>query len=175
METLKITNRHPGTSALIVVDVQKGLTQKNSIYQEQLFLDSVNQAIFSFRKTYSHIVFVHHNNKFLVANSPDWEIDDRIDSSMLDFSIQKHHADAFRNTDLDIHLKERGITDVYICGIASHSCIKYTCFGGLAHGFTTHLIRNAHSCWNKNAAELIRHTEDELALLGVKILTPEEL
>jgi nicotinamidase-related amidase len=175
MEILKITNRHPSTSALIVVDIQKGLTQRKGIFQEQLFVDSVNKAIFSFRKTYSHIVFVQHNNKFLKANSPDWEIDDRIDCSMLDYSIQKQHADAFRNTGLDLHLRDRGVTDVYICGLASHSCIKYTCFGGLAHGFATYLIRNAHSCFNKNAEELIRQTEEELVLLGIHMVNTGEL
>jgi nicotinamidase-related amidase len=67
------------------------------------------------------------------------------------------------------------VKQIYICGIASYACVKYTCFGALAKNFECHLIRNAHSGWNQNQADLIAQTEKELAFLGVKMIDYKEI
>lgn len=157
--------------ALLVIDVQKGLTVKNQLFQEDLFIKKVNEIIYQFRKDNLPIIFIQHNNKFLEHDTPDWEIDDRIDYSFLDHTIQKIHGDAFRATDLKNILEERGINEVYICGIASHACVKYTCFGCIANGFDCVLVHDAHTCWNRNAEELIQQTENQLLDMGVKIIS----
>jgi nicotinamidase-related amidase len=171
LQTTKITR----TSALLVIDIQKLLTIKNELFRENQFFDSVNLAISKFRDLDKPIIFVQHNNKFLIHDTTGWEIDDRIDISLLDYTLQKHHADAFRNTNLKQLLHDREVSQVFICGLASHSCVKYTCFGSLANGFKTILLQNAHSCWKRNAQELIDQTEIDLARMGVLVLTPEEL
>jgi nicotinamidase-related amidase len=156
--------------ALLVIDVQKGLTVKYQLYQEDLFFKKVNEIIYQFRKDNLPVIFIQHNNKFLLHDTPDWEIDDRIDYSFLDLTIQKMHGDAFRATDLKMTLQQRGINQVYICGIASHACIKYTCLGCIANGFECFLIHDAHTCWNRNAEELIQQTEIALMEMGINII-----
>jgi nicotinamidase-related amidase len=155
--------------ALLVVDIQKGLTLKNDLYNETLFYETVNKSIFHFRETNNPVIFVQHNNKFLIHNDHDWEIDDRVDWSMLDLTIQKAHADSFRNTSLKTMLEERGIKQVYVCGLATHSCIKHTCIGCLDSGFECFLIKNAHTCWKKDAPEVIFQIETILKGIGTKI------
>ncbi len=65
--------------ALILVDIQSGLTQKKTLFRKGAFMDTANATIKSFRDSHSKIIFVQHNNKQLVSGSPDWKIDSQID------------------------------------------------------------------------------------------------
>jgi nicotinamidase-related amidase len=161
--------------ALLVIDIQKRLTGKPGFYRPEKFLETVNAAIFRFRELDLPVIFIQHNDKFLVYGSETWEIDDRIDQSMLDLNIQKIHADAFRQTDLSSLLDGMNVNQVYICGVASHACVKYTCFGALARNLECFLLKDGHSGWNRNQAELAAQTESELIALGVNVIDVNSL
>jgi nicotinamidase-related amidase len=161
--------------ALLVIDIQKRLTDKKGFYNLNGFISNVNNTIGKFRENNDFIVFVMHNDKFLIQGSSDWEFDRRIDKRENDRTIQKFHGDSFRKTGLPGILKEKNIVQVYICGLVSHACIKHTCKGSLKEGFETFLVEKAHNCWDKNAKTLILKTEEELINLGVKKINTENL
>lgn len=48
-----------------------------------------------------------------------------------------------KNTGLAGYLKERNITEVYICGLAGDYCVFYTAMDALRSGFRTFLIEDA--------------------------------
>lgn len=153
--------------ALILIDIQNGLTHKKTLYKESIFLESVNAAIKAYRDSDSKIVFVQHNNNLLKKGSVDWEIDNRIGKQENDFVIQKVHGNAFQDTDLKNILEDSGVHSIIIGGLVTHGCVKATCLGGLAAGFNVSVLKNGHTNWNKDAESIIIETEKELIKRGV--------
>ncbi|MBN2818863.1 MAG: isochorismatase family protein [Bacteroidales bacterium] len=156
--------------ALILMDIQCGLTRKKSLYNAKLFLDTVNSAIKAFRLSGSKIIFVQHNNTLLKKNTNDWEIDPILDKQEYDIVIQKIHGNAFHDSDLKAILSKFGINDITISGLVSHGCVKATCMAALAEGLKTSLLKNGHTTWNKDAKIKIDQTEKELIEKGVQMV-----
>ena len=156
--------------ALLIIDVQEGLTKGKKLYNEEVFIDTVNSAIDKFRKKGDMIIFFQHNNKQLVKGKEEWKIDNRIDKKEDDIVLQKSHSDAFEKTDLQNILQENKIEEITISGLVSHGCVKHTCKDGIQRGFKTNLLANGHTNWNKDAQDKISFTEVELKKLGVKVI-----
>jgi nicotinamidase-related amidase len=153
--------------ALLVVDIQKGLTLKRKVYNEDILIETVNNAIDNYRESGDMVIFVQHNNKFLKTGEKDWEIDERIHWFKSDPVIQKYHGDAFKKTNLDETLKKYRIKEITVCGLTSHGCVKATCLGALEHGYLVKLIKEGHSNVNKNAKEKILQAEKDLEEKGI--------
>ena len=99
--------------ALILIDIQNGLTKKKTLYNESVFFDTINSVIKLYRDSDFKIIFVQHNNNQLKNGTSDWEIDNRIDKQENDCVIQKKHGNAFQNTDLKTTLMNLGIKSIY--------------------------------------------------------------
>lgn len=155
--------------ALILIDIQNGLTKNRTLYTEKLFFDTINNAVKKFRDSSSIIIFVQHNNEQLRYNTSVWEIDERIDKQEKDIVVQKKHGNAFQKTDLKQILMDADIETITIGGLVSHGCVKATCLGGLSEGFETLLLKNGHTNWNKDAKSKIAETENELINRGVSL------
>ena len=155
--------------ALILIDIQNGLTKKKILHNETVFLDSVNSAIKAYRDSDFKIIFVQHNNNQLKKGSSAWEIDSRIDKQENDSVIQKKHGNAFQDTDLKTTLADLEINSITVGGLVSHGCVKATCLGGLSEGFEISLLKKGHTNWNKDAETKILETERELIKNGVII------
>lgn len=48
-----------------------------------------------------------------------------------------------RATGLGDWLKEKGVTEVFVCGLATDYCVKFTALDAVGLGFKTHLIEDA--------------------------------
>jgi nicotinamidase-related amidase len=160
--------------ALVVVDMQHELTSNPKLFNANQLVNTVNNAIQKFRTNNNPVIFIQHNNKKLVTNSPGWEIDSRLDRIPTDVIIQKKHGNAFEKTELKNLLDEMQINELLFCGISSHGCVKHSCLGSIENSFKTLLLKNGHSCWNKNAKELIEKTEQKLAEKNVKVLSSND-
>jgi nicotinamidase/pyrazinamidase len=52
------------------------------------------------------------------------------------------------DTGLSSYLKDNGIEEVYVCGLAADYCVKFTVLDGISEGFKTHLIIDATKAVN---------------------------
>ncbi|RPA67217.1 bifunctional nicotinamidase/pyrazinamidase [Cyclobacteriaceae bacterium YHN15] len=52
------------------------------------------------------------------------------------------------DTGLSSYLKENGITEIFVCGLAADYCVKFTVLDGISEGFKTHLIVDATKAVN---------------------------
>lgn len=57
--------------------------------------------------------------------------------------LDKRHYSAFSGTDLDIRLRERGITDLYLTGVCTDICVLHTAVDAYNLGYKLHIIENA--------------------------------
>jgi nicotinamidase/pyrazinamidase len=48
-----------------------------------------------------------------------------------------------KSTGLSDYLKGKGVTEVYVCGLAGDFCVAYTALDALKEGFETHLVEDA--------------------------------
>lgn len=72
-------------------------------------------------------------------------------------------------TGLGDYLKSKGVTDVYVCGLATDYCVKFTALDAVQLGFKTHLYANASRGVNLKPGDVDRAVE-EMKRAGVEIL-----
>lgn len=155
--------------ALLVVDIQKGLTCRKGFYNKTQFFNTVNGAIDFFREHHMPIIYIQHINKMLLKGTTDWEIDSRVKITPTDLVLQKEHGSAFQNTDLSNILRQKGVDEILVCGLSSQHCVSATSLGGLKNDFKVFILEKGHSNWTKNAEETVTLVENKLQENGVKI------
>ncbi|CAH0161679.1 Isochorismatase family protein YecD [Peribacillus sp. Bi96] len=67
--------------------------------------------------------------------------------------IDKTRYSAFAGTDLDLRLRERHITDVYLVGVCTDICILHTAIDAYNLGYTIFIYENAVASFNETGHE----------------------
>jgi nicotinamidase/pyrazinamidase len=73
-------------------------------------------------------------------------------------------------TGLETYLLSRGVTDLYVMGLATDYCVKFTALDAVRLGFRTHLIIDGCRGVNVRDGDIAKAVE-EMAKAGVVILT----
>jgi nicotinamidase/pyrazinamidase len=96
-------------------------------------------------------------------------IDPRIDSYS-GFFDNAHR----RSTGMGEWLKQQKVSDVFLCGLATDYCIKYSALDALKLGFRTHVIEDASRGVNVRPGDVAQAIE-EMKAAGVEVLRSEQL
>jgi nicotinamidase/pyrazinamidase len=83
-------------------------------------------------------------------------------------------ADHKHSTGLADYLRENGVKEVYIAGLATDYCVKYTALDATALGFTTYVIEDACRGVNLQPGDSEAALQDMQAA-GVKIVQSKDL
>ncbi|UJP64359.1 bifunctional nicotinamidase/pyrazinamidase [Mongoliitalea daihaiensis] len=78
------------------------------------------------------------------------------------------------DTGLAFYLKEAGISELFVCGLATDYCVKFTVLDGLAEGFKVHLIADATRAVNLQVNDFDLALE-EMKAAGATIVETKEL
>lgn len=73
-----------------------------------------------------------------------------------------------RSTGLGEYLRDQGVTDVYILGLATDYCVKYSALDALTFGFTTHVIEDGCRGVELKTGD-VQAAFDEMRAAGVKV------
>jgi nicotinamidase/pyrazinamidase len=95
--------------------------------------------------------------------------DARIDSYSGFFDNGKRKA-----TGLGDYLRERGVTDVYIMGLATDYCVKWTALDALTLGFRVHLVEDGCRGVGLSASDIPQALE-ELRAAGVRTVHSKDV
>ncbi len=87
--------------------------------------------------------------------------------------IKKNTYDGFFQTELDRTLKERGVEEVYLCGVATDICVMHTAFGAFARGYRVHIIEDACAGTTPDAHEWALNYMERI--YGAKIIRSDEI
>jgi len=79
-----------------------------------------------------------------------------------------------KSTGLGEYLKEQGVTELYVLGLATDYCVKFTVLDGLELGFKVNLIEDACRGVNLQAAD-VAEAIAEMAEKGATILQSTEI
>ncbi|MFI5227493.1 MAG: isochorismatase family protein [Gemmatimonadales bacterium] len=145
----------PKTTALVVIDLQKGIAGMPTVPHPaaDVVMRSTKLAD-RFRTRQALVVLVHVDagpsgvlfprtitdiERPRVTPAPGWsDIVPELGPKPGDAVVTKHQPSAFFGTDLDIHLRRRGITTVVLCGISTNVGVESTARTGYEHGY--HLV-----------------------------------
>lgn len=79
-----------------------------------------------------------------------------------------------QSTGLGEWLRERGVTDLYVCGLATDYCVKFTALDAVQMGFKTHVIEDACRGVNLRPGD-VAHALAEMQRAGVALVCSADL
>jgi nicotinamidase-related amidase len=143
-------------TALVVIDLQKGLAATPTVHPfDEIVRQSANLAT-AFRRRGLPVVLVN------VAGAapgrtdagpfrpdgftppPDWsELVDELRPQPGDYRVTKMRAGAFHGTTLDAHLRDLGVTQVVVTGVATTMGVEGTARAAHEHGYHVVLATDA--------------------------------
>ncbi|MDA3847582.1 MAG: isochorismatase family protein [Vallitaleaceae bacterium] len=163
-------------TALLIVDVQNGLiNQTTSIYKSREILDNISSLEQKARLKDLPIVYIQHENNTLIAGNEAWDLHPILSPKKSDIFINKQKSCGFDDNNLKEQLLGLNVTDLVICGLVSHACVKMTCKGAADHGFEVTLASDAHSNWRDTAQEIIDQVNLEMNSIGIIIKTSTKI
>ena len=155
--------------ALIVIDVQNGVYayEDTEVCAGPALIATINRLIASARAAGCPVVFVRHEDEWLLAGSQAWELVRELDARVeTDILIRKRHGSAFHDTPLAETLRRMGVNEVILCGLQSEMCVDSTLRHAAALDFEISLAEDAHSTFDTatlTAPQIIEHHNRTLA------------
>lgn len=136
-----LANR-PNT-ALIVIDVQKGVVAKAPRRDE--VIKNIDHLVEKARAEDVAVVWVQHNDDDLKVDSDEWQYVPELVREDSEPLVHKSYGDSFEGTDLESVLAERGIGRLVVTGAQTDACIRSTIHGAFARGYDVTLVGDAHT------------------------------
>jgi nicotinamidase-related amidase len=147
----------PIKPVLLVIDVQNEFLPFMSEAEQPLALRMINGCIWSFRQKGLPIIRVYHTN-------PQWG--PKVDSEAFAFpssvavtdddpKIVKNFPSAFRQTELEGMLKEKGYNTLFLCGMSATGCVLATYHGAAERGYNVFMVKDAVMSPNHDQTKVV--------------------
>lgn len=156
-------------AAVLVIDVQQELCEGREVpWEIDRVIANINTVTARARAAGAPVVFIQHEGRdgYLTHGSAGWQLERRLVVEPGDLTLRKTATDSFHRTALDAMLRERGVTDLVICGIHTEFCVDTTTRRALALGYPVVLVADAHSSVGHadlSAALVVKHHNHTLA------------
>ncbi len=143
--TLSIFAQKEMKPALLVIDTQNDYLKYMCDEDKKTAMEYINYSIMIFREKNFPIIRVYnYNSGFGPAPGTDgFEFPSSIPVLDSDPKIIKNYGNAFKKTDLDKILKEKGINTVYLCGLSATACVLATYYGAMDNDYDVFMIKDA--------------------------------
>lgn len=138
---------HPGSSGLLVVDVQGKLAHQ--VFGSEALLQTVAVVIKVCQKLAVPIIVIEHNPEGLGSTVPG--LIDILDGVEI---YKKKHFNAMLDEGVRRAIKASGRNHWLVCGIESHICIYQTVCGLLEKGYRPEVLQDAISARSQQQKEI---------------------
>jgi len=141
-------------TAIVVIDLQKGIARMpgGAPHTKPAVIANASHLLSASRAAGAQPILVHvggspddadrlhtpTDQKWKTTGPlpPDWsELIPELDRQPADIVVLKRQWGAFYGTDLDLHLRRRGLTTIVLCGIATEFGVESTARDGYEHGY----------------------------------------
>src|SRR5580692_5707025 len=141
------------TAALIVIDLQKGIVARQTVHPASEIVDRSAQLARAFRERGLPVILVNVTGaapgctdsvrpKF--SPPADWaEFAPELQQHPNDHIVSKQRIGAFIGTDLDEYLRQRGVTQVFLTGIATTAGVESTARSAYDYGYNVVFVVDA--------------------------------
>ncbi|MBM9506792.1 isochorismatase family protein [Actinacidiphila acididurans] len=168
------------TCALVVIDLQKGLAG----LAPASVIEGASRLAGAFRQRGLPVVLVNvtggpaGRTEFPPAGAgrplpPDFaELIDELDAAPTDIRVTKRRVSAFHDTGLDTHLRDLGVTQLVLAGVATGSGVESTARSGRDHGY--HVVVAADAVSDPDEA-VHRHSVERIFPKIAETATVDEI
>jgi nicotinamidase-related amidase len=158
------------TAALIVIDLQKGIVGLPTVHPTTEILTRSAKLARSFRERGLPVVLVNVTGaapgrtdigpRDLSSLPPDWtELVPELEQHQDDYIVSKQRVGAFIGTSLDETLRKRGVTQVFVTGIATSLGVESTARSAYDYGYNVVIVVDAVT---DRDAEAHRHCVEKI-------------
>jgi nicotinamidase-related amidase len=131
--------------ALLVIDIQNEFLPMATEREKEIAFWMINGYIDAFRAKGFPVIRIYHTDPFSgpQPGTPAFEYPDSIHILSSDAKVVKNFGNAFKKTDLDKILQEKGCNTLFLCGLSSVGCVISTYFGARDNDYKAFLIKDA--------------------------------
>jgi nicotinamidase-related amidase len=147
--------------ALIVIDLQKGIVGMPTVHPVAEIIDRTAQLAHVFREHGFPVVLVNVTGmapgrtdagRPQFSFPPDWtDLVPELEQQPSDYVVSKQTWGAFPGTSLNHYLREQGVTQVFIVGVATSIGVESTARNAFDHGYNVVLVVDAMTDRNADA------------------------
>jgi nicotinamidase-related amidase len=140
-------------AALIVIDLQKGIVGLPTVHPAGEIIARAAQLARAFRERKLPVVLVNVSGRApgrteagaaKFAPAADWaELVPELGAQPGDHLVTKHRVGAFIGTDLHETLSPRGVTQIFLAGVATSVGVEATARSGYDYGYNVVLVVDA--------------------------------
>lgn len=157
-------------SALLILDMQKGILRKN-VFESRRLIDHVNMAISAFdQKQLPVILSRHTNTSSLKSETDSWQLSSDVYQPPQAIFFDKSRSNIFMENGFIQMLLQQNVERLYIGGLVTNGCVQAACISAHERGFSTVLLSDAHSTFVKDAATVVSKWNSKLNDLGIEII-----
>ena len=141
------------TAALVVIDLQKGITAMTMVHPAGDIVARTAGLANAFRARSLPVVLVNVTGmapgrtdtpRPAFSLPPDWaDLAPELNAQLTDIRISKQRVGAFIGTPLDEELRRRGVTQIFLTGIATGSGVEATARSAYDHGYHVCFVSDA--------------------------------
>jgi nicotinamidase-related amidase len=132
----------PNTT-LLVVDVQNGIVE--GTHERDAVVANVATLVERARQERVPVVWVQHSDEHLARGGDEWRIVPELAPGGTEPLVEKHYADAFEESTLEIVLSGLGVGRLVVVGAQTDECIRSTLHGAVVRGYDAILVSDAHT------------------------------
>jgi nicotinamidase-related amidase len=149
--------------ALVVIDIQNIFLPMMDEKGKDIALWMINENMKNFRQRGFPVILVYHTNPGygLEPGTEGFKYPSSIEINEKDLKIIKKYPNAFKKTDLEKVLREKGCNILFLCGFSAVGCVLATYFGANDLDFNVFMIKDAlisHNATYTNFVEDICET-----------------
>jgi nicotinamidase-related amidase len=169
--------------ALVIIDLQKGIVAMPTAHPMREIVERTAEMVAAFRRRHWPVVFVHVTGTapgrtdagpFKRTLPADWtELVPELGATADDHVVSKERWGAFLGTDLDAWLRGRGVTQIFLAGVATSVGVESTARSAYDLGYHVVLVLDAMT---DRDLEAHRHSVEKLfPRLGETTVTADVL
>jgi nicotinamidase-related amidase len=157
------------TAALIVIDLQKGIVGLPTVHPAGEIVGRAAQLARAFRERGLPVALVNVAGRApgrtdagapKFSFPPDWtELVPELEQQPGDYLVTKQRVGAFIGTTLDDYLRQRGVTQVFIVGVATSAGVEATARSAYDYGYNVVLVTDAMT---DRDADAHRHSVEKI-------------
>ncbi len=156
-------------SALVVIDLQKGIVGLPTVHPVGEIIARTAQLAHAFRERGLPVVLVNVSGRApgrtdagspKFSFPPDWaELVPELEQQPGDYLVTKQRWGAFLGTALDDYLRQRGVTQILLTGVATSAGVESTARSAYDLGYNVTLVVDAMT---DRDAETHRHSVEKI-------------
>lgn len=136
----------PVAPALLVIDVQNAYLPYMDEQDKKMAMEGINYYINLFRANGFPVIRVYHSDPaqgWPKPGSEEFQFPKTVAVRDDDPMVVKNYGNAFKKTELDKLLKEKGCNTLFLCGLSAVGCVLATYHGAMDHDYEVFMCRQA--------------------------------